>query len=96
MVKLLLDYDADIHILKQTIPDLHKELQITLNQIIKDYKTKKKPLVTITIARSTDVVMPSMAELREIIRRNDKTIKLGGQGITREYLYNLAKERRWL
>ena len=41
-------------------------------------------------------IIPSMEELREIIRRNDNTIKVGGKGITREYLYNLAKERGWL
>jgi len=41
-------------------------------------------------------IIPSMEELREIIRRNDSSIKLGGKGITREYLYNLAKERGWL
>ena len=98
VVKLLLDRGANIKILKQTIPDLSKKLQIKLNNIIEEYETKKKSPITYPIARSIDIDigMPSMAELREIIRRNDNTIKVGGKGITREYLYNLAKERGWL
>ena len=103
VVKLLLDHGANITILEQELsrPSLNKNIKKKLKKIIEDHKSKKTSSLTVPIifppvARSIDIVIPNMAELREIIRRNDSTIKLGGKGITREYLYNLAKEKGWL
>ena len=68
VVKLLLDHGVDIAVLEQKIPLVHKKILIKLNKIIEEYKTKKKSPTIYPIARSTEIDMPSMAELREIIR----------------------------